>query len=76
MELIKEKFSRPELEEIDMKAFMEYENIGGTLKPRNIPENPIINNEFIRFSQSLRSRYQTEGQRLSFFSLGKPSRIL
>ena len=57
MDLIKEKVSSPNLEEIDMTTFIEYENIGGKQTVREIPQNKIIMNELDKFHENLQIRY-------------------
>jgi hypothetical protein len=59
MGIVKEKFSTPEKAIQDMTTFIEYENVGGVTKARNIPDNPLFFKELDKFQENVQTRYST-----------------
>ena len=58
MDLIKDKFSTLENRVQDMTTFIEYQNIDGMQKARDIPEHPVIKGELDKFWGRVGSRYE------------------
>jgi hypothetical protein len=58
--LIRDKFSTAEKAVQDMTTFIEYENVEGVQKVRNIPDHPLILEELVKFWGNIQTRYNID----------------